>query len=255
MAEAHVEVPLSVLAKRVRARAHARPGRYLLGIAGPPGAGKSTLSLALRDALNATERDALDTRAPIAEIAPMDGFHLSNAALRAGGALARKGEPDTFDAAGYVAALDALRRAPLGAEVPWPTFDRAIEEPVPGGVVFTEHIVAITEGNYLLLDAELTGDPHLAPWSSVREHLDECWYLDAPRDLLATRLLDRHLRGGRTLDQARVKVDDSDLRNADLVAATSVRADLVLCVEDGRYFTVAANGHHFTAAAEQLAER
>ncbi|WP_225725560.1 MULTISPECIES: nucleoside/nucleotide kinase family protein [unclassified Nocardia] len=235
MAEAHVEVPLSVLAKRVRARAGAHAGRYLLGIAGPPGAGKSTLSLALRDELNA------DAGGPIAEIAPMDGFHLPNSVLRASGSLARKGEPDTFDPVGYVASLRKLRDTALGEPVPWPTFDRSIEETVPGGVVFEKQTIVITEGNYLLVDATLTGDPSHAEWSAVRERLDECWYLDVPRDQLAKRLLDRHIRGGRTPDDAAAKVDESDLRNADLVAATSVRADLVLRERDGRYYTIAAD--------------
>lgn len=193
-------------ARSLRARAGA--GRLLLGIAGPPGAGKSTLAAALRDVL-----------APDAEIAPMDGYHLSNAALDARAARERKGEPDTFDVPGFVANLRALRAAPLGAPVPWPTFDRALDEPTPAGVVFTSQRVAVVEGNYLLLDG---------PWSAVRPLLDEVWYLDAPRAELERRLLARHRAGGRDAAAAARKVRDSDLRNADLIAATRERADLVL---------------------------
>ncbi|WP_067841496.1 nucleoside/nucleotide kinase family protein [Nocardia lijiangensis] len=217
-----VEVPLHRLVRRVLDRAAERPERrYLLGIAGPPGAGKSTLSVLLRDAF------------PAAEIAPMDGYHLSNARLRAARSQARKGEPDTFDVAGFVDNLRRLRATPRGTPVPWPTFDRATDEPTPAGVVFTDQPVAVAEGNYLLLDDV---DGH--GWSAVRAELDECWYLDADREVLEERLLERHLRGGKPAEAARIKVRDSDLRNADLVGATRERADLVLREKDGRYFVV-----------------
>ncbi|WP_330228412.1 nucleoside/nucleotide kinase family protein [Nocardia sp. NBC_00508] len=222
MAGEFVERPLSWLVRRVLERAG--DGRYLLGIAGPPGAGKSTLSVALRDAINAEVGGA------VAEIAPMDGYHLANDVLRATGSLTRKGEPDTFDVDGYVAGLRRLRSTPLGQPVAWPTFDRTIDAPVSGGVVFDCQPLVITEGNYLLLD-----DFETRQWSAVRALLDECWYLDAARPVIQDRLLRRHIRGGRTPAAAEEKVRDSDLRNAELVATTSARADVVLRERAGRY--------------------
>lgn len=217
-----VERPLGWLVRRVLGRAGS--GRYLVGIAGPPGAGKSTLAGLLRNAIDAEAGTA------VAEIAPMDGYHLPNSMLRTTGSFARKGEPDTFDVAGYLAGLRRLRTTPLGKPVAWPTFDRRIDAPVPGGVVVDRQSIVLTEGNYLLLD-----DFDGRAWSAVRTLLDECWYLDAPRELIEDRLLRRHIRGGRTQAAAIRKVHESDLRNADLIATTMARADLILREHAGRY--------------------
>ncbi len=224
----------AAVAERVGRRADPRR-RYVLGIAGPPAAGKSTLALAVRDELNR----AAGRR--IAEVAPMDGFHLSNAELRRLGALHRKGEPDTFDAAGY-ARLLATARADGDSDVGWPSFDRSIEATVPNGLVLTPEVrIVVTEGNYLLLD---TGD-----WAAVGPTLDEAWYLDADPVVLEARLIARHLAGGKSEHEARRKTTESDLPNAVLVRRTRQRAKLVLRIVEGssgqaiRLVTTAADLH------------
>ncbi|MFF3571901.1 nucleoside/nucleotide kinase family protein [Nocardia jiangxiensis] len=227
MTRNEVEMSLDGLARRVREHAQRVDGRFILGIAGPPGAGKSTFAGALRDAVNAL------AGAAVAAVAPMDGFHLSNAELRIAGATARKGEPDTFDVAGYLAGLRRLRETSPGQAVPWPLYDRERHDPVPGGVVFDRQMIVITEGNYLLL-----GDVGAARWSAVRHCLDEVWYLDVPVETLRNRLLQRHIRGGKSAGFAEAKVARSDLLNAELVAATRDRADLVL-YGDGPHYRLA----------------
>ncbi|MFG2235773.1 nucleoside/nucleotide kinase family protein [Streptomyces sp. NPDC048723] len=194
-----------------RAGALATPGeRRVLGIAGPPGAGKSTLAARLADALG-PER---------AVVVPMDGFHLAQAELDRLGRADRKGAPDTFDAAGYVALLHRLR-APHGPTVYAPAFDRVLEEPIAGSIPVPPDVpLVITEGNYLLHDA--------GEWASVRPLLDEAWYLAPAEDLRLERLIDRHVRHGKDPAYAREWVARSDERNARLVAAGRHRADLVL---------------------------
>ncbi|MFF4421728.1 nucleoside/nucleotide kinase family protein [Streptomyces sp. NPDC001549] len=189
----------------------ATPGkRRILGIAGPPGAGKSTLAARLADALG-PER---------AVVVPMDGFHLAHGELDRLGRADRKGAPDTFDAAGYVALLRRLR-APHGPTVYAPAFDRALEEPIAGSIPVPPDVpLVITEGNYLLHDA--------GEWASVRSLLDEAWYLAPAEDLRLERLIDRHVRHGKDPAYAREWVARSDERNARLVATGRHRADLVL---------------------------
>lgn len=194
--------------------------RFVLGIAGPPAAGKSTLAAGLVEALNAGGHES-------AAVAPMDGFHLTSAALAATGSLHRKGEPDTFDVAGFVSRLAALRAAPPGSCVSWPTFDRVRNDPVPDAVVFTTQRIAVVEGNYLLLD-----EPG---WREVRRFLDTVWYLDAADAVIAPRLRDRHLAGGKSATETENKISHSDLPNARTIAASRPRADVHLRERNGSY--------------------
>jgi pantothenate kinase len=183
--------------------------RKLLGLVGPPGAGKSTLAEALRQAFPGT-----------AQVVPMDGFHLANCELQRLGRQSRKGAPDTFDAAGYAALLRRLRTQPEGEIIYVPEFRRDIEEPVAGAIaVLPGTRLVITEGNYLLLDD--------GPWAAVAPLLDEVWYVDVDNTLRADRLASRHERFGRSAQDARDWVDSVDEPNARLIAATRVRAQHV----------------------------
>ena len=187
--------------------------RKLLGLTGPPGGGKSTLAQALLQALPGR-----------AIVVPMDGFHLANAELARLGRSAHKGAPDTFDSAGYVALLRRLKAQRAGEPVYAPEFHRDIEEAVAGSIAVPPEVpLVITEGNYLLLDE--------GPWREVRPLLDEVWYVDVDDALRRERLVQRHMRFGRSLEAARGWVAGTDEPNAQRIALTRTRADLVLQME------------------------
>ena len=116
----------------------------------------------------------------------MDGFHLADVSLQRLGRAERKGAPDTFDAAGYVALLQRLRTAmPQDPPVWAPMFERDLEQPLAGAIeVPAEVPLVITEGNYLLSD--------LGAFAQVQAMLDACWFVEAPESLRHERLIARH---------------------------------------------------------------
>ncbi|MEH0935637.1 nucleoside/nucleotide kinase family protein [Micromonospora psammae] len=205
-------VSLDELVARARALADAGP-RQLLGITGPPGAGKSTLAERLVAAVG-----------PAARLVPMDGFHLAQAELVRLGRADRKGAVDTFDANGYVSLLRRLRRLEPTA-VYAPLFRRDLEEPIAGAIEVPPSVrLVVTEGNYLLLT-----DP---PWDEVRSLLNEAWFLDLDAQRRLHRLVARHEAYGRSPEAAVAWAHGSDEVNAAVVAGSAGRADLVVRLSD-----------------------
>jgi pantothenate kinase len=194
-----------------RAEALISRERTMLGIVGAPGAGKSTLAQFLTQRLS--ERAAL---------LPMDGYHLANEVLVDLGRRDRKGAPDTFDAAGYVALLERLRKPDVDI-VYAPKFDRELEEPIGSAIPIAPTIpLIITEGNYLLLDYH--------PWDVIPTLLDEIWYLQPDDALRQERLIDRHIAFGKEPDAARAWALGTDERNAEVIDASKARADLIITI-------------------------
>jgi pantothenate kinase len=186
----------------------AGPRRAILGIVGPPGAGKSSLAAAVVDALG--ERAAL---------VPMDGFHLADVELARLGRSERKGALDTFDAHGYA---HLLRRLVTREDdvVYAPVFVREIETAEAGALPIPREVpLIVTEGNYLLCDGA---------FAPVRRLLTECWYVDVDHEVRRRRLVDRHVRHGRTPEEAEQWVARTDEPNAQLIESFRDRADLVV---------------------------
>lgn len=200
-------MPLHYLA---RVRALLGDGRRkLLGLVGPPGAGKSTLAQALKAAF-----------ADLSQVVPMDGFHLATSELQRLGRAERKGAPDTFDSAGFVSLLQRLRQQQGDERVYLPEYRREIEEPIAGAIaVCAPTRLLIVEGNYLLLDH--------GPWARIAALLDEVWYVDVDDRLRTERLAQRHEQFGRSRQQALDWVSGTDAPNARLIEASRAKASLV----------------------------
>jgi pantothenate kinase len=186
----------------------ARQPRVILGITGPPGAGKTRLAVHIASSFD----DAVHV--------PMDGFHLADAELRRLGRLDRKGAIDTFDADGFCALLDRVRAVPSHT-VYAPAFDRDIEQPIAGSIaVPPETRLVVTEGNYLLDDE--------SPWPAVKARLDEVWFVDVPHEERHRRLVARHIEFGKSPDQAEAWVRAVDEPNAARIESTRHKADFVV---------------------------
>jgi pantothenate kinase len=183
--------------------------RLVVGITGCPGAGKSTIAQSLIELLS-----------PRATLLPMDGFHLPLSKLVELGRRERMGAPDTFDVAGFLATLAAIRAGfgNAGVSVLAPGFDRAREEAVPDAIdVLPEVPCVIVEGNYLLLDSR--------GWEPTVALLDLTFFVEVDRALRLERLIERHERFGKSAAEARAWALGPDEDNARLIEATAPRAD------------------------------
>jgi pantothenate kinase len=184
-----------------------RPGRTILGITGPPGAGKSTLAAELEQLAGSAMA-----------VVPMDGFHLSNRQLELLGRADRKGAPDTFDAHGYANLMERLRQPVAGETIYAPEFEREIEESIAARIAVAPDVrLVLTEGNYLLLESP--------PWNRLRQLIHDIWYIEIDSATRLSRLIARHQRFGRSEDAARAWVQRSDEANARLIEKTASRAD------------------------------
>lgn len=185
--------------------------RFLVGLAGPPAAGKSTLAEVLRDGLVA--------RGETAEILPMDGFHMDNGILAARGLLQRKGVPESFDGRGFIDIVTALKRGE--GEVLVPVFDRSRELAINAARAIPQQTrFILAEGNYLLFKD--------APWDRLAGVFDFTIFVGPPYKVLEERLRQRWLGYALPEDQIHWKLYGNDLPNGKRILENSRPADLTI---------------------------
>lgn len=200
----------SVLARELVAMSGAAQ-RFMVGIAGPPGAGKSTISAQLNDALVDLGHSSV--------VVPMDGFHLDDMVLNARGHRSRKGAPYTFDVRGFIHLLRRIKaREP---EIAIPVFDRTMElSRAAADVIESSTRFILIEGNYLLLTHE--------PWNELKPLFDLTVFLNVPVDELERRLTNRILAHGHDAAYATHWIASNDMLNINTVIKDSLRADIVI---------------------------
>ncbi len=186
------------------------PGRAILGIAGAPASGKSTLAEILLAELNRLRPGA-------AVGVGMDAFHIGHRVLVRRGLTGVKGAPETFDPEGYRQLLLRIRREP--GPVYAPEFVRDIEDSLAHVIeIGPEARLIVTEGNYLLLPIE--------PWAGVRALLDEAWFVHLDAAERQRRMVARHEHHGHDPESARARAYGTDERNAQLVDREQNSPDL-----------------------------
>ncbi|MDA2997790.1 MAG: nucleoside/nucleotide kinase family protein [Actinomycetota bacterium] len=195
---------------RIKDLALKHSGRFIIGIVGKPGAGKSTLTSHLIENL---PKDSVS-------LVPMDGYHLSNLQLKNLGLSDRKGAFNTFDSNGYVSLLKRINTE-TDQDIYYPVFHREIEESYAAdGVVLANTKIVLTEGNYLLFDK--------AGWEKVAAELTEIWYININDDVRIDRLVKRHEFYGKDKESALNWATGTDEINAKIVESTAVKADVII---------------------------
>lgn len=187
------------------------PGnRCLVAVAGPPGAGKSTLANELKAAINGADKRCC--------VVPMDGFHLDNRVLNELGLIARKGSIKTFDSEGFVQTIKRIHSS--SHEVIVPVFDRDQDIAIAGAQrVLPSDVVVLVEGNYLLIDEQ--------PWSELENLFDVKIFMNPGMDEVEKRILARWSNAQLEKSVIDQRTYENDLPNAKFVLTHSNLSDVI----------------------------
>jgi pantothenate kinase len=201
--------------------------RLLVGVAGPPGCGKSAFAGLLKAVINGKAGEDL------ACVVGMDGWHYPNAILesrfveREGQQVSLrsiKGSPETFDAQAMLRCLALIRQ---GGEVHFPVYSRQAHDPLPeAGLVRENQRIVIVEGNYLFLDQP--------PWDAFRSLFGLQVFLKASLKAIRASLEERHRRGGKPPDWIDRHLCQVDLPNAQRVLSSLSPGMIVVHKEEAR---------------------
>ncbi|CAB4741159.1 MAG: nucleoside/nucleotide kinase family protein [Actinobacteria bacterium] len=194
---------IELLFEQIQSILNGQNPRTMIGIVGKPGAGKSTV----------VEKIAKRFDPKVVSIIPMDGFHLSNEELIALGRRERKGAPDTFDVVGFTSLIKKVKTE-NDIDIKFPIFHREIEASVSDeGLVPKESKVVVIEGNYLFSTEH--------NWEGVFPLLDHTWFIEIDDEVRIERLIERHIRYGKTPAEAENWSRGSDESNARFIALTA----------------------------------
>ncbi|GJE89186.1 P-loop containing nucleoside triphosphate hydrolase protein [Phanerochaete sordida] len=213
--------------------------RLIVGIAGVPASGKSTLAQMLVDHTNALLSGTPDEGAAI--LVGLDGWHLTRAQLDqfpdAKLAHDRRGAHWTFDGQSYVefvrelrVPLNTLAAAAGGQEavIYAPSFSHELKDPAPRAVaIHPKHRIVIIEGLYTFLGIE--------PWVEAAQLLDERWWVGISEEEAKERLVKRHVISGvaKDLEEAVWRATENDAPNGRFIKENMLQPTRIISsVED-----------------------
>lgn len=198
---------IELLFEQIQSLLNGQNPRTLIGIVGKPGAGKSTV----------VEEISKKFDSKTVSIIPMDGFHLSNEELISLGRRDRKGAPDTFNVEGFTSLIKRVK-SDSKVDHMFPIFHREIEASIADeGMVPKESKVVVIEGNYLFSEAH--------GWNGIYPLLDHSWFIEIDDEIRIERLIARHVRYGKTREEAEAWSRGSDETNARFIGLTANRAE------------------------------
>jgi len=201
---------VDLLVEEINTLLHGNNQRNIIGIVGKPGAGKSTVVSEIQNRFSADE----------VAIIPMDGYHLSNEDLIELGRRDRKGAPDTFDVVGFISLVTKVKNE-IARDHTFPIFYREIEaSKADEGLVPRNIKVIVIEGNYLFSEEH--------GWGEVFPLLDQSWFIEIDDEVRMQRLIARHIKYGKSPQEAEEWSRGSDEANAKFIAKTASRAERII---------------------------
>lgn len=195
----------------------ARKSRVIVGVAGPTGAGKSVVGVLFQEL---AQQAGLTFKF---EVVTIDAYHYPNRFLLShfsnGEPLKTvKGRYDTYDVSSLARDLKAFA---AGHRMAFPAYSRKLHDPVSDSIAITEpSTLLLVEGLWLLFDQ--------AGWEAIGPQLDFCYFIESDKERTRQAVIQRHMTGGRSQEDATRHYEQVDGRNSDLVLATRHKADKVI---------------------------